>query len=74
MDKMRIKNSDKSVNYMDLIAIVNTIYIFLNKLTIVYLHKRNESHDHSCSLRCRRRLCRCHHHGICQRRVVNYLD
>jgi hypothetical protein len=38
MDKIEIKNSGTSVNYVDFMAIVNTNYIFLNKLSILYLN------------------------------------
>jgi hypothetical protein len=38
MDNIGIKNSGISVNYVDFMAIVNTNYIFLNKLNILYLN------------------------------------
>jgi hypothetical protein len=63
MDKIGIKNSGMSVNYVDFMAIVNTNYIFLNKLNILYLNINDmsttatpASADAAAGWPCRRRL------------------
>jgi hypothetical protein len=65
MDKIGIKNSGISVNYVDFMAIVNTNYIFLNKLNILYLNINEmsttvtpASADAAAGWPCRRRRCR----------------